>query len=63
MRNPFLIARAFLALLALMLGACGGNPPKPVLPDGLHRVPVNRVPAVPSASKARAASSTDGAGL
>jgi hypothetical protein len=38
---------------ALMLGACSGAPPKPVLPDGLHRVPVNRgtsVPTVPRVS-------------
>ncbi|WP_080440042.1 hypothetical protein [Burkholderia ubonensis] len=27
--------------------ACSSGPPKPVLPDGLHRVPVNRVPPVP----------------
>ncbi|MDS0858632.1 hypothetical protein NUV25_13040 [Burkholderia pseudomultivorans] len=29
------------------LAACSSGPPKPVLPDGLHRVPVNRVPPVP----------------
>lgn len=29
------------------LTACSSGPPKPVLPDGLHRVPVNRVPPVP----------------
>jgi hypothetical protein len=34
-------------LLALVLAACSGNPPKPVLPDGLHRVPVNRIPSAP----------------
>ncbi|PYE25424.1 hypothetical protein C7410_1041 [Paraburkholderia silvatlantica] len=29
--------------LAWSLVACSSSPPKPVLPDGLHRVPVNRV--------------------
>lgn len=33
--------------LASSLAACSGGPKKPVLPDGLHRVPVNRVPPVP----------------
>jgi hypothetical protein len=33
--------------LAWSLAACSSSPPKPVLPDGLHRVPVNRVPPVP----------------
>lgn len=35
--------------LAWSLAACSSSPPKPVLPDGLHRVPVNRVPPVPDA--------------
>ncbi|AWV04763.1 hypothetical protein DM992_36140 [Burkholderia sp. JP2-270] len=33
--------------LAWSLAACSSGPPKPVLPDGLHRVPINRVPPVP----------------
>lgn len=33
--------------LAWSLAACSSVPPKPVLPDGLHRVPINRVPPVP----------------
>ncbi|MBB2932007.1 hypothetical protein FHX59_006481 [Paraburkholderia silvatlantica] len=33
--------------LAWSLAACSSSPPKPMLPDGLHRVPVNRVPPVP----------------
>ncbi|MBN3786572.1 hypothetical protein [Burkholderia sp. Ac-20353] len=33
--------------LTWSLAACSSGPPKPVLPDGLHRVPVNRVPPVP----------------
>jgi len=35
--------------LAWSLAACSSGPPKPVLPDGLHRVPVNHVPPVPAA--------------
>jgi hypothetical protein len=54
-------------LFALVLGACSGNPPKPVLPDGLLRVPVNRMksaPTVPPAatSPSLPASSMHGAG-
>ncbi|RQR25005.1 hypothetical protein DIE22_35600 [Burkholderia sp. Bp9142] len=37
----------FAGCLAWSLAACSSGPPKPVLPDGLHRVPVNRVPPVP----------------
>jgi hypothetical protein len=33
--------------LAWSLAACSSGPPKPVLPDGLHRVPVNRILPVP----------------
>jgi hypothetical protein len=38
--------------MAWSLTACSSGPPKPVLPDGLHRVPVNRVPPVPVVSHA-----------
>ncbi|WP_322104056.1 hypothetical protein [Paraburkholderia sp. J41] len=38
---------ALAGCLAWSLAACSSVPPKPVLPDGLHRVPVNRVPPVP----------------
>jgi hypothetical protein len=35
--------------LVMLINGRSGNPPKPVLPDGSHRVPVNRVPpAYPS---------------
>jgi hypothetical protein len=34
---------------AWSVAACSSGPPKPVLPDGLHRVPVNRVRPVPDA--------------
>lgn len=37
----------FAGCLAWSLAGCSSGPPKPVLPDGLHRVPVNRVPPVP----------------
>jgi len=41
----------FLALNFVMLtNGCSSGPPKPVLPDGSHRVPVNRVPPVPASS-------------
>ena len=33
--------------LAWSLAACSSGPPKPVLPDGLHRVPINQVLPVP----------------
>lgn len=41
--------------LVILIESCSENPPKPVLPDGSHRVPVNRVPPVPPVT------STDGA--
>jgi hypothetical protein len=34
--------------LVILIESCSGNPPKPVLPDGSHRVPVNHVPPVRS---------------
>jgi hypothetical protein len=36
--------------IAWNLAACSSGQPLPALPDGLHRVPVNRVPPVPDAS-------------
>ncbi|WP_155639368.1 hypothetical protein [Burkholderia diffusa] len=33
--------------LAWSLAACSSGRPLPVLPDGLHRVPINRVTPVP----------------
>lgn len=33
--------------LVILINGCSGSPPRPVLPDGLHRVPVNHVPPVP----------------
>jgi hypothetical protein len=35
--------------LGILLSGCSSEPPKPVLPDGSHRVPVNRVPPTPAA--------------
>jgi hypothetical protein len=41
----------FLAInFVILTSGCSSGPPKPVLPDGSHRVPVNRVPPVPVAS-------------
>lgn len=42
-----LISLTLAACIAWSLAGCSSGPPKPVLPDGLHRVPVNRVPPVP----------------
>lgn len=36
--------------LVILTTSCHFEPPKPVLPDGSHRVPVNRVPPVPATS-------------
>jgi hypothetical protein len=44
---PTLTSVVFAVCLAWSLAACSSGPPKPVLPDGLHRVPVNRVQPVP----------------
>lgn len=30
--------------LVILIASCRSNPPKPVLPDGSHRVPVNTAP-------------------
>lgn len=41
----------FLVINFVMLtSGCSLGPSKPVLPDGSHRVPVNRVPPVPVSS-------------
>ncbi|CAN7693343.1 hypothetical protein ACOCG7_09675 [Paraburkholderia sp. DD10] len=37
------VVAVFAIQLVMLINGCSGNPPKPVLPDGLHRVPVNRV--------------------
>jgi hypothetical protein len=34
----------------ILISACSSGPPKPVLPDGSQRVPVNQVPPDPAAS-------------
>lgn len=47
---------AFLAInFVILISGCASGPPKPVLPDGSHRVPVNsvpvnRMPPVPASS-------------
>ena len=43
---PMLTSFTLAGCLAWSLAACSSGSPKPVLPDGLHRVPVNRVPPV-----------------
>jgi len=42
-----LISLTLTVFLASSLVACSSGRSVPVLPDGLHRVPVNRVPPVP----------------
>jgi hypothetical protein len=42
-----LTSLALAGCIVWSLAACSSGPPKPALPDGLHRVPVNRVPPVP----------------
>jgi len=54
-----LLIGSLLVSFVILTNGCSSGPPKPVLPDGLHRVPINRelpVPSVPSAA------STVGAG-
>jgi hypothetical protein len=65
MKNP-LFRFAVGMTLTLSLAACGDNPPKPVLPDGSHRVPVNVAPivtppAIPSGTATEAPTGTSGA--
>jgi len=47
--NKF-IAGLFAINLVMLINGCYSEPPKPVLPDGSHRVPVNRVPPVAASS-------------
>lgn len=49
---PMLTSLTLAGCLAWSLAACSSEPPKPELPDGLHRVPVNRVPPVPDGATA-----------
>jgi hypothetical protein len=55
-----LLIGLFLVNFVILISGCASGLPKPVLPDGLHRVPVNRelpVPPVPSAALAVGAGS------
>lgn len=57
--KSFLVASLLMNFIILISG-CSSDPSKPVLPDGLYRVPVNRelpVPPVPSAASAKEAGS------
>jgi hypothetical protein len=48
-----LLIGLFLVNFVILISGCSSGPPKPVLPDGSHRVPINRelsVPPVPSAA-------------
>ena len=39
----------FATSFVILISGCISGPPKPVLPDGSHRVPVNRVSPDPAA--------------
>lgn len=48
-----LLIALLLINFVILISGCASGPPKPVLPDGSHRVPINRelpVPPVPSAA-------------
>jgi hypothetical protein len=40
--------------LVMLTGGCHFEPPKPVLPDGSHRVPINLIPPVQATSASSA---------
>lgn len=47
------LAGSLLLNFVILISGCSSSPSKPVLPDGSHRVPINRelpVPAVPSSA-------------
>ncbi|MEW6342054.1 MAG: hypothetical protein AB1704_15440 [Pseudomonadota bacterium] len=55
-----LLTGSLLVNFVILISGCSSDPPKPVLPDGSHRVPVNRelpVPPVPSAASTVGAAS------
>ncbi|CAD6562803.1 hypothetical protein LMG24235_08044 [Paraburkholderia sabiae] len=54
------VVASLLMNFVILISGCSSDGPEPVLPDGLHRVPVNRelpVPPVPSAASAVGAGS------
>lgn len=54
-----LLIGLFLVNFVILISGCSSGPPKPVLPDGSHRMPINRELPVPPAPSA---ASTVGAG-
>ncbi|WP_196799292.1 hypothetical protein [Burkholderia pseudomultivorans] len=55
-----LIIGSFLIKFGILISGCSSTPPNPVLPDGSHRVPINRelpVQSVPSAASGAGAES------
>lgn len=56
MKNLIVTILVFCSVI--LIESCSGDPPKPVLPDGSHRVPVNHAPPVPPVPPV---TSTDGA--
>lgn len=55
-----LLIGSLLLNFVILISGCSFEPPEPVLPDGSHRVPINRARPVPSAPSA---ASEVGAGL
>jgi hypothetical protein len=47
-----LLIGSLLINFVILISGCSSGPPKPVLPDGSHRVPINRELPVPSAPSA-----------
>lgn len=41
------VVAVFAIQLVILINGCSDSPPRPLLPDGSHRVPVNRVSPVP----------------
>jgi hypothetical protein len=53
-----LLIALLLINFVILTSGCSSGPPKPVLPDGSHRVPINReLPVLPAPSAASGAGS------
>jgi hypothetical protein len=44
------VAGSSALLFVFLITGCGSDSSKPVQPDGLYRVPINRTPPVPASS-------------
>ncbi len=61
---PKLLIGSLVINFVILIDGCSSGLPKPVLPDGSHRVPINRVVRAPASpvSPEPATASTAGAG-